>query len=256
MSGHTGLLSAPQLLPFVLAALGGLVYAAAPGPLNITTIQRTVERGFLAGACVQLGALVGQGSYALLAASGVGIVATSASIQVALGIGATALLGYLGWSALHEGVAALVRPGQRGGHAATDARSRLDDSTAESGRRGGLGRCLRTGAAISFANPYIFGFWLSVGTSTLHRYRGSEALYLSGFFLSVLVWGVVLPALVSFLRPVRNAGNGGNGRILSCISVVSGLLLLGFGLKLGISLLPTGLDLADALHRMAVVAHA
>ncbi len=194
---------------------------------------------------------MGEVSYALLAASGVGIVAKSASVQATLGIAGTALLGYMGWSALHEGVASLSRPGQSDAHAATRARSRPDNRTVGSGMRGGWGQCLRTGAVISFANPYIFGFWLSVGSSTLRQYRGREALYLGGFFLSVLLWAAVLPALVGFLRPV---GTVGNGRIMSWISVVSGLLLLGFGLKLGVSLFPTGLDLGVALRSMAVLA--
>src|SRR5260221_8165617 len=150
MSGHTSMLSAPPLLQFLLAALSGLVFAAAPGPLNVTTIQRTVERGFLAGACVQLGALVGEVSYALLATSGVGIVAKSASVQATLGIAGTALLGYMGWSALHEGVASLSRPGQSDAHAATRARSRPDNRTVGSGMRDGWGRYLRTGAVLSF----------------------------------------------------------------------------------------------------------
>jgi threonine/homoserine/homoserine lactone efflux protein len=253
MFGHASLFSAPQLLPFLLAALGGLVFAAAPGPLNVATVQRTVERGFLAGACVQVGALVGEGSYALVAAAGVGIVAMSASIQAALGIAATALLGFMGWSALQSGISSLRRPGQGDGRAVTDTGSRLDNvdtSAAGCARRGGWGQYLRTGAVVSFLNPYIFGFWISAGTSTLRQYRGNEALYLSGFFLSVLVWAVALPALVSIFRPV---GNVGNGRILSCISMVSGLLLLGFGLKLGISLLPAVPDLGAAIRNLAAV---
>jgi threonine/homoserine/homoserine lactone efflux protein len=207
-----------------------------------------MEKGFLAGACVQVGALVGEGSYALLAASGVGVVAMAASIQVALGIAATALLGYMGWSALQAGVSSLRWPAQNDRRATTDTQTRLDNNPAGGVRHGGWGRYLRTGAVISFVNPFIFAFWLSAGTSMLRQYRGSEALYLSGFFLSVVLWAVALPALVSIFRLVRS------GRVMSCISVVSGLMLLGFGLKLGISLLPSVPDLGVVLRNM-VVAH-
>jgi hypothetical protein len=127
--------------------------------------------------------------------------------------------------------------------ATTDTASNLDnDSTA---RRMGWAHCLRTIAVMGFASPYVFGLWLSLGTSPLRRYRGSEAQYLTWFFLSLAIWAVAFPVVVSAFRPV------GNGPIMSCVSVMAGLLLLGLGLNTGIDLPSTVPALGAALYTVA-----
>lgn len=60
----------------ILAGFGiGLTLAAPGGPVNILCIQRTLGHGFWAGIAVGLGAVVGDGLIALIAASGLSFVA-------------------------------------------------------------------------------------------------------------------------------------------------------------------------------------
>lgn len=55
----------------ILAGFGiGLTLAAPGGPVNILCIQRTLRHGFWAGLAVGLGAVIGDGLLALIAASG------------------------------------------------------------------------------------------------------------------------------------------------------------------------------------------
>ncbi len=55
----------------ILAGFGiGLTLAAPGGPVNILCIQRTLKHGFWAGLAVGLGAVIGDGLLALIAASG------------------------------------------------------------------------------------------------------------------------------------------------------------------------------------------
>jgi len=60
----------------ILASYGiGLALAAPGGPVNILCVQRTLTTGFWAGFAVGLGAVIGDGLLALIAASGLSAVA-------------------------------------------------------------------------------------------------------------------------------------------------------------------------------------
>lgn len=66
------LLPNPLVLPVGLAI--GILVAAPVGPVNILCIQRAIARGFWGGVAAGLGAVLGDGLVALLAALGVGAI--------------------------------------------------------------------------------------------------------------------------------------------------------------------------------------
>ncbi|MEN9061867.1 LysE family transporter [Ponticoccus litoralis] len=57
---------------FLKSVLLGLAIAAPLGPIGALCINRTLERGFIAGAAGGLGAALADGVYATLAAVGLG----------------------------------------------------------------------------------------------------------------------------------------------------------------------------------------
>ena len=59
----------------IMAGVGvGILVAAPVGPVNVICIQRAVERGFWAGVAAGLGAVIGDGLIALVAALGIGAI--------------------------------------------------------------------------------------------------------------------------------------------------------------------------------------
>ena len=67
-----------QLIPNLLIIPAGLiigVFVAAPvGPVNVLCIKRAIERGFLGGIAAGLGAVIGDGLIAFVAALGIGAI--------------------------------------------------------------------------------------------------------------------------------------------------------------------------------------
>jgi len=97
-----GLTSCRQDFRMMRAHLGvmmGVAYAVPPGPVNIEAARRGLTGGFPVTLAMQLGAVIGDTTYAVLALAGVGLVLTHALAQALLGIVGTGLLLYLGWSA-------------------------------------------------------------------------------------------------------------------------------------------------------------
>src|ERR1700712_289437 len=86
---------------FLKGALLGIIITAPPGPIGTLCINRTLERGFWAGAALGLGTALGDASYALVAVGGLAIFANVlASIAIPLAFGGGILLMWLGYRSL------------------------------------------------------------------------------------------------------------------------------------------------------------
>lgn len=84
----------PLIIPVGLVI--GVLVAAPVGPVNVLCIQRAIERGFWGGVAAGLGAVLGDGLIALLAAMGVGAISGAVqnyrtAIQI---VGGLALAGF------------------------------------------------------------------------------------------------------------------------------------------------------------------
>ena len=101
----------------LLGVMMGVAYVVPPGPVNIETARRGLTGGFPAALAMQLGAVIGDTTYAVLALAGVGLVLTHALAQALLGIVGTGLLLYLGWSGLSSWRGIVSITGKRDLHA-------------------------------------------------------------------------------------------------------------------------------------------
>jgi threonine/homoserine/homoserine lactone efflux protein len=209
-----------HVFTIAFGSLMGLAYIAAPGPVNVETVRQGLSRGWQTALPIQLGACAGHAFWAALAFAGLGVLALYPGVHLFLGLTGTVVLLYLGWSSLQEGVRMLkVRSG------GTSTRVALKASV------GGASpvniRALGTGVAISVTNPFAVAFWLSVGGTVLHQSGRNPALFLVGFFLSVVVWALALPWATVVARQALH------GRAQGWISSACGLALMVLGCSLG-----------------------
>src|ERR1700712_3108999 len=95
---------------FLKGALLGVIITAPPGPIATLCINRTLERGFWAGAVLGLGTALGDASYALVAVGGLAIFAdVLTSIAMPLAFGGGLLLIWLGYRSLHSAPASAAQ---------------------------------------------------------------------------------------------------------------------------------------------------
>jgi len=86
-----------------LSAIGlGIAYNAAPGAVNTEALRRGLARGFRPALLVQLGALIGDTTWAALALTGTVFLVHNRSLRLFLGIAGACFLLRLAWNALQE----------------------------------------------------------------------------------------------------------------------------------------------------------
>src|SRR5262245_33133368 len=86
----------------LLGIMLGVAYVVPPGPVNIETVRRGLTGGFRVALALQLGALIGDMVYAILAVAGAGLLLNHTATQSLLGIIGVGLLLCLGYSALRS----------------------------------------------------------------------------------------------------------------------------------------------------------
>ena len=201
-------------MQILVALLLGLAYVAPPGPVNIETIRRGAASGFRGAFGLQLGALVGDVCYAVLTLLGIGALLPLAALRLGLAPLGTAVLAYFGYSALRDGI---------GGFRAARTYRRIADRDGTAALRRGF----LAGFGISLTNPLAIVFWLTVGYTVLPRTWAGAATFLVSFFLGMLAWMLALPLLSGTCRAALQ------GHAFSCVSLVCGIVLLGFAAGVG-----------------------
>lgn len=207
----------------VLAAglLMGLLYVAAPGPLNAATLVRGLRGGFWMGLMVQIGALMGEMLCASLVLVLGAHVSEHSAVYVLLGFVGMIFLAVLGIQALREAARQSVFPG-----------TWVPTSTAfRVGIGGDRARCAATGVTLALLNPFAIAFWISMSGVLIHLALDDRGVWLIGFTLGLVLWAPVLPALAA--RSRRAFGP----RVLRGLTAANGLALLAGGLYLGHGLL-------------------
>lgn len=197
-------------LALIVAAAGlGLAYSAAPGAVNTEALRRGLERGFRPVLLVQVGALLGDVAWAVVALVGIGLFLQDRSLQAILGVAGACFLLRLGWSALQQS----WRGGLPGAH-------------------GQVGRGdFVTGLVFSLANPFGLAFWSGVGggmalTGGAEPGLGDGLAFLGAFMLGAGAWCLFAAVAVGWGR--RLVGPG----VVRWIGALSGLALGYFGLRL------------------------
>ena len=131
-------------------ALIALSFSAPPGPVTMETIRRGVRGGFRPALNVQLGSIIGDLAWCLLALVGLAPLTQISIIRIVLGVIGVGLLVYLGATGIRDAF----------------RRSALATMAKDESRPGAF----RDGMAISLANPQAIGY-LSIVTTSLTLFR-------------------------------------------------------------------------------------
>jgi threonine/homoserine/homoserine lactone efflux protein len=206
---------------FVVALSGAMM----PGPLFTYTVAKTVaspRRGFLTGLWVTLGHAVLEALLIVALLLGISELLRIRAVLLGIGTVGCAVLLYMG--------VGLIRDALRG---------KTPDLDPEASRAGSALRRLPPvigGVVISMSNPYWWIWWVTVGSAFMLRFELSLARWpsLTAFFLGHeagdLAWYLAVSSLVYWGRR-RLSGGLYQGILLAC-----GILIIGFGVYLGISL--------------------
>jgi threonine/homoserine/homoserine lactone efflux protein len=206
---------------FVVALSG----AVMPGPLLTYTVAKTVaspRRGFLTGLWVTLGHAVLEAALILALLLGLSELLRLRAVLLVLGTVGCAVLLYMG--------AGLIRDALR--------RKTPDFDPESPGKASPLRRLppVLGGALVSMSNPYWWIWWVTVGSAFMLRFDLSLARWpaLTAFFVGHeagdLAWYLTVSSLLYWGRR-RLAGGAFRVLLLVC-----GVLIIAFGLYLGLSL--------------------
>lgn len=203
----------------------GIAFAAPPGIVMTETFRRGIARGFSAALYVQLGSLIGDATYCVLALAGVAVLAQNPITQRVLGIVSVLFLLYLAIS----GIVSELRNTSQATSAQISQRPN-NVTTPQSGSK----NAFLTGMFLSLTNPWAIGFWLSLG-GTLASYGaiesgGTMALFFTGFFGTCLAFAVGLSLLIGVTRRVIPPRVGKWVSIVC--SLVIGVLAVGVAIQL------------------------
>ena len=188
----------------------GLSLAAPIGPVNAAQIDKGIKSGFTAAWLLGLGALTADIIYMLTVYLGVVKFLETPFMQSFLWLFGFFVLTYTGIETI-----------------SSSGKINMKKSNGDSGIKSFL-----SGFFMSISNPLTILFWLGIYGSVLARtassYGTSELiLYSGGIILGLVLWDVVMAAISSSFRRFLTTG------LLTMISILSGLSLVGFGLYFG-----------------------
>ena len=199
---------------FATAFALGIAFCAPPGAVTVEALRRGVRGGFAGALLTELGSLVGDATWALIALSGVAYLAAYRPVSIALAALGVLLLLRLAWHALRDAWAgALPQP-----------------------RRAPSGGDFAAGASLSLSNPFAIAFWLGLGgtVSVLGPARQNHpalVMFFMAFMLAALLWSFFIAAMIAWGRRFLSAA------FYRWINLACGTALAYFAIKLLIPLL-------------------
>jgi chemosensory pili system protein ChpE len=123
----------------------GIAFCAPPGEITAEALRRGLARGFRPALLIELGSLIGDATWALIALVGAAFLVQNRLARLLLGMMGTLFLLRLAWHAL--------RDAKQGAIPAPKPPTAYGDFT--------------TGAVLSLGNPFAIAFWLGVGSSAI-----------------------------------------------------------------------------------------
>lgn len=186
-----------------------VAFCAPPGAVTAEAIRRGVARGFHAALGIELGSLIGDAVWAIIALVGLAILVQNDWARLLLGAVGVYFLLKLAWGALNDAWQGEM-PKPRAVSAHND---------------------FLTGAALSIGNPWAVAFWLGVGASTVtNAVAKPQPLHFAVFFVAFMataaLYAFLMAALIAFGRRYITAG------FFRLINLACGLFLGYFGLTL------------------------
>lgn len=187
----------------------GIAFCAPPGAVTAEAIRRGMARGFHAALGIELGSLIGDAIWAIIALVGLAVLVQNDVVRLGLGAAGVYFLLKLAWEALYDAW-------QGGMPYAREVNASND---------------FFTGATLSIGNPWAVAFWLGVGASTVtNAVAQPEMMHFVVFFLAFMaaatLYAFFMAALIAFGRRYINVG------FFRVINLGCGLFLGYFGLTL------------------------
>jgi L-lysine exporter family protein LysE/ArgO len=188
----------------------GLSLAAPIGPVNAAQMDKGIKSGFFQAWLLGLGALTADIIYMLTVYLGVVKYLETPFMQSFLW-----LFGF--FVLMYTGIETIIGSGK----------IVMDNRSEESGFKSFL-----SGFIMSISNPLTILFWLGIYGSVLAKTAssygtGELVIYSFGIILGLILWDIVMAAISSSFRKLLTT------RLLTVISLLSGLSLIGFALFFG-----------------------
>lgn len=196
----------------------GLSLAIPVGTITIEMVKQGVRRGFWHSLFVAFGSLSADIVFMTLIYAGIAQFLMDPVSKMIIWIMGLFSLLYLGWDSIKEG----IRP-----------------VAIASGQERGLWQCYLSGFTLAALNPLTIVFWFgiygSVLASIIDKVRFSETLlYSSAVFMGVLLWDLFVSCSVHFTRQFLNPF------AIQILSIIAGLMLIGFGVYFGLQIIQLG----------------
>jgi len=196
---------------FILA----IAFCAPPGVITAETVRRGAARGFIPALFVQLGSLVGDTTWAVIALTGLAFIVQNNIAKIILSLIGILLMLKLAWNAIQD-----ARHGKE-----------LDASSSHS-----QGGDFTNGAFLSLGNPMNIVFWTGLGTTVFASISGNPqpihfTLFFSGFLSGAILWCFFMAGLVAWGRRFVTI------TFFRWVNFACGIALGFFAVQLGLNLL-------------------
>ncbi|KSU59964.1 amino acid transporter [[Bacillus] enclensis] len=198
---------------FISYIVLGLSLSAPMGPINALQLDKGIRLGFWHAWLVGVGGMAADAVFMLLIYFGLAQFVDTPIVQLFLWMFGFFVLVY-------TGIESVVKAGAP----ARDSRQSGGETKAKS---------FRTGFFMAISNPLSILFWLgiygSILAETTETYQGGQVLICSmGIFLGITLWDFAMASVAA------GTGKWFSGRIIRWISIISGLVLIGFGIYFGV----------------------
>ena len=187
----------------------GISYCAPPGVVTAEAIRRGLAKGFWPALWVELGSLIGDIFWAIMALLGVVIIVQRSDLRLFVGSLGVGLLFYLAISAFKD-----ARQGEL-----------------PKGKNGRYKNAFVTGAILSLSNPFAIAFWLGVGGTVVATYIIEPQLihyvvFLSFFTLGALGWSLGIASAIAWGQKYMTS------LFFQIVNVICGICLVYFGVRM------------------------
>ncbi|MCA0989528.1 LysE family transporter [Guptibacillus algicola] len=197
---------------YISYILLGLSLSAPVGPINAAQVDKGIRYGFLNAWFVGIGAMVADGIFMLLIYVGIGHIVDSPFMKTFLWLFGFFVLSY-------TGVESIVKSNS------------IQNDIAGS-RNEAKSKSFRTGFFMAISNPLNILFWLGIYGSILaqsssHLGTYHLLIYSTGIFIGITIWDLIMASVASGARRLVSP------QVLRIVSILSGVVLIAFGLYFG-----------------------
>ncbi|HQN75350.1 MAG TPA: LysE family transporter [Methanomassiliicoccales archaeon] len=194
---------------FLAALVLSLIFCATPGAVNTQALRVGVTGGFRRAFGVEMGSIVGDMSWAVIALAGLAAVWDNDAARTVLSIVGASFLLYLAYQGFQDA-----------------RRKEIAEVDAPKGHTDFV-----TGVIMSFANPFQIPFWIGIGSTSIAVIMSDPglmdfAVFYLGYLVGAIIWGTAYSALIGYGKRYITP------KLFRALSVICALVLLYFALNL------------------------